>query len=100
TSLSAFFSVTAGISLLADITLTMQIFASTTPDSNIFAPIPGAVVTTTLPGTLNIGDTASAITTGLNIPITAETRLLAVFSATSLLAVTLAGYASGGIAMT
>jgi BclB C-terminal domain-containing protein len=100
TSLSAFFSVTAGISLLADITLTMQIFASTTPDSNIFAPIPGAVVTTTLPGTLNIGDTASAITTGLNIPVLAQTRLLAVFSATSLLAVTLAGYASGGIAMT
>uniref|UniRef100_UPI000363E250 exosporium glycoprotein BclB-related protein n=1 Tax=Paenibacillus ginsengihumi TaxID=431596 RepID=UPI000363E250 len=99
TSISAFFSVTAALSLLANINLSMQLFASTAPDSNIFAPIPGAVVTDVLPGIINIGDTTSIIATGLNIPVSAETRILAVFSATSSLAVTLAGYASGGIAI-
>lgn len=99
TSVSAFFSVTAAISLLANINLTLQLYASLTPDSNIFAPIPGATATAVLPGILAIGDTVSAVTDGLNIPVSAGTRLLAVFSATSTLAVTLAGYASGGIAI-
>ena len=97
TSLTAFFSATAALSLLDDIDLTMQICASQNPLSNLFSPIPGASVTTTLPGLISLGTTATINATGLNIPVAAQTRLLAVFSATSSLLVTLAGYVSGGI---
>ena len=97
TSLTAFFSATAVLSLLDDITLTMQVFASQNPLRNLFSPIPEVTVSTVLPGLIRIGNTATVYATGLNIPVAAQTRLLVVFSATSSLLVTLAGYVSGGI---
>jgi BclB C-terminal domain-containing protein len=60
------------------------LYSSTTPN-NTFSPVPGAVVTLApaLTGTISLGSTSHSITTELSIPITQETRLLLVFSATA-----------------
>ena len=102
TSISAYFSTTAALSLIgSSITIRAQLYVSSTPN-NLFVPIPGAVVnlTPSLTGTISIGDISSGITTGLSIPVTAQSRLLMVFSATSSglsLINTVVGYASAGI---
>lgn len=104
TAISAFFSTTAALSLAGStVTVTAQLYRSATPN-NIFSPIPGAVVTLSPPltGTISIGNLSSGITTGLNIPVTAQTRLLMVFSASASgvsLINTVVGYASAGIAI-
>ncbi len=102
TSISAYFSTTAALSLIgSSITIRAQLYVSSTPN-NLFVPIPGAVVNLapSLTGTISIGDISSGITTGLSIPVTAQSRLLMVFSATSSglsLINTVVGYASAGI---
>lgn len=103
TSLAAYFSVTAALSLIGStVTITAQLFQSATPN-DAFLAVPGAVVTLAPPltGLISIGDISSGITTGLNIPVTAGTRLLLVFSADVTagldLAATVAGYASAGL---
>ncbi|MBM6382961.1 MAG: hypothetical protein JSY10_03050 [Paenibacillus sp.] len=106
TSLAAYFSTTAGLSLVGStITITAQLFRSTTPN-NSFTAVPGAVVTLTpsLTGVLALGTISSGLTTGLSIPVAAGDRLLMVFSASVTagidVATTLAGYASGGLSIT
>ncbi|WP_337034411.1 exosporium glycoprotein BclB-related protein [Paenibacillus illinoisensis] len=106
TSLAAYFSTTAGLSLVGStITITAQLFRSTTPN-NSFTAVPGAVVTLTpsLTGVLALGTISSGLTTGLSIPVAASDRLLMVFSASVTagidVATTLAGYASGGLSIT
>lgn len=102
TSISAYFSNTVALALVGTtITITAQLFSSTTPD-NTFTPVPGALVTLApaLTGIVSLGDTSNGITTGLAIPVTAETRLLLVFSATAdgvTLINAVTGYASGGL---
>ncbi|KHL95965.1 hypothetical protein QW71_09315, partial [Paenibacillus sp. IHB B 3415] len=103
TSLAGYFSTTAGLSLVGStVTITAQLFQSTTPN-NTFTAVPGALVTLapTLTGVLALGTISSGLTTGLSIPVTAGTRLLMVFSATVTagidVATTVAGYASGGV---
>ncbi|MED3325336.1 exosporium glycoprotein BclB-related protein, partial [Bacillus thuringiensis] len=102
TSISAYFSTTEALSLVGTtVTITAQLYSSSIPD-NTFAPIPGTVVTLAPPltGILALGTTSNGITTGLSIPVTAETRLLLVFSATATglgLINTVTGYASGGM---
>ena len=102
TTISAYFSVTVGLTLaVGSITITAQLYQSSTPN-NIFTPIPGAVVTLTpsLVGLIALGTITSGITTNLNIGVTPQTRLLMVFSATGsgvALATTIAGYASAGV---
>lgn len=103
TSLAGYFSTTAGLSLVGStVTITAQLFQSTTPN-NTFTAVPGALVTLTPPltGILALGTISSGLTTGLAIPVTAGTRLLMVFSATVSagldVATTVAGYASGGV---
>ncbi|MFT8318803.1 MAG: exosporium glycoprotein BclB-related protein, partial [Sporolactobacillus sp.] len=102
TSLSAYFSVTAAVTLLGTATITAQLYQSTTPD-NTFTAIPGAsVVLPPLTGLITLGDTLNDITSGLSVPVTPQTRLLMVFSvaATGIaLATTIAGYASAGVAI-
>ena len=101
-SISAYFSTTAALSLIgSSITIRAQLYVSSTPN-NLFVPIPGAVVNLapSLTGTISIGDISSGLTTGLSIPVTAQSRLLMVFSATSSglsLINTVVGYASAGI---
>ena len=102
TSIAAYFSTVAALSLIGStITITAQLYSSTVPD-NVFTPIPGAIVTLSPPltGIVSIGDTSSGITSNLAIPVTAETRLLLVFSTTATgvsLINTVLGYASAGI---
>ena len=102
TSLAAYFSTTVALSLVGTtVTLTAQLYASTTPN-NVFFPIPGAVVvlSPTLTGNIGIGAISSGITSGLNIPIAAGTRLLMVFAADVTagidIATTVTGFASAG----
>lgn len=102
TSLSAYFSTTAALSLLGStITIRAQLYVSNTPN-NVFTPIPGAIVNLSpaLSGTISIGTISSGITTGLSIPVTAGSRLLMVYSAQASglsLINTVVGYASAGI---
>ena len=103
TSLAAYFSTTVALALVGStITLSAQLYSSTTPD-NIFAPIPGALVTLApaLTGAVGIGVISSGLMTGLSIPVTAGTRLLLVFAADVTagidIATTVTGFASAGL---
>lgn len=104
TSISTYFSTTVAQALVGStITLTGQLYESSTPD-NTFTPIPGAVVTLApaLTGVVSIGTISNGITTGLSIPVTAQTRLLFVGSATATgltLINTVSGYWSAGVAI-
>lgn len=102
TSLSAYFNLTVSESLVGTtVTVQAQIYTSTTPD-NIFTPVPGAIVTLapSLTGVLGIGTISSGITTGLSIPLTAQTRVLIVFTSTATGAIllnTIIGNATAGL---
>jgi BclB C-terminal domain-containing protein len=103
TSIAAYFSTTAALALATStVTITAQLFSSPTPN-NTFTAVPGALVTLApaLTGVLALGTVSNGITTGLSIPITAQTRLLLVFSASVTagldVATTVAGYASAGV---
>ncbi len=104
TSIAAYFSVVIGLTLIGtNITVHAQLYQSTTPN-NIFSPIAGTEVTLapSFGGIIVIGSIASGILTGLNISVTAETRLLMVFSITAdgvSLINTLTGYASAGVSI-
>jgi BclB C-terminal domain-containing protein len=104
-SLSGFFSTVAGVSLLGTtLTIKAQLYKSNSINSNLFSPVAGAEVflTPNLTGTISIGTISSGITTGLSIPVTAQSRYLLVFSsaATGLSLITsIAGYASAGVSI-
>lgn len=104
TSFSAFFSTTAALSLVGStVTVNAQIYQSTTPN-NVFSPIAGTLInlTPSLTGAISIGTLLNGSLTGLNIPVTAQTRLMLVFSATAsglTLINTVAGYASAGLSI-
>ncbi|AIQ49033.1 hypothetical protein R70723_26365 [Paenibacillus sp. FSL R7-0273] len=103
TSLAGYFSTTAALSLVGStVTITAQLFRSTTPN-NTFTAVPGALVTLAPPltGVLALGTISSGLTSGLSIPVAAGDRLLMVFSSSVTagldIASTVAGYASGGL---
>ena len=102
TSISAFFSNTTPLNLIGStVILTGTLYESTTPD-NTFIPVAAANVTLSpsFTGILAIGSVSNGISTGLNIPVTAQTRLLFVGSAAAsglALVNTVQGYWSGGI---
>jgi BclB C-terminal domain-containing protein len=101
TDIAAFFSTTLSLSLVGStITVTAQLYSSTTPD-NIFSPIGTAVtLAPALTGILAAGTVSNGILTGLSLAVTPETRLLMVFSITATgvsLINTVIGYASAGI---
>ena len=103
TSVAAYFSVGAAASLLGStVTISAQLYSSTTPDDN-FAPVAGTTVTLapSLTGIVAIGTDLNGITTGLSIPVTAETRLMMVFSAAVTggidLATIISGFAGAGV---
>ena len=87
TSIAAYFSGTnsffVGDSLLFEVIVTAQLYESTVPN-NTFTPIPGASVVMAQEGFgfITLPLIFNGITTGLNIPVSAQTRLLMVFSAT------------------
>ncbi|MDM5433411.1 exosporium glycoprotein BclB-related protein [Bacillus hominis] len=103
TSIAAFFSTTVelDIGVGGSATIKAQLYESPGPN-NIFTPIPGAVVTLGPPlsdGAI-VGTIRNNITTGLEIPVTPQTRLLMVYSITTsglTVAAAVVGYASAGI---
>jgi BclB C-terminal domain-containing protein len=100
-SLSGYLAATAGLTLLTPLTYRLQVYSSTGP-SEVFAPIPGALVDIVIPTTITVGSTYNNVTTGLNIPVTTETRLLLVASATGgglLVAGSVVGSVSAGLAI-
>lgn len=104
TDISAYFSNTVALALIGTtVTITAQLYQSTTPN-NSFTPIPGATVTLapSMTGILSLGSTSNGLTTGLSIPVTAQTRLMMVFTSTATglsLVNTIKGYASAGLSM-
>lgn len=81
--------------------LTAQLYESNTPDDT-FTPVPGVIVTLApaFTGVLAIGTITNGTTTGLSIPVTNQTHLMVVFSATAggiSLVNTVSGYATAGI---
>ena len=102
TSIAAFFSSTVSLSIPGStITITAQLWSSPTPD-NIFTPVAGTAVTLAPPLTGEIvpGTTSKGLLENLAIPVTAETRLLMVFSATAegeTLVTAVTGNASAGV---
>jgi BclB C-terminal domain-containing protein len=104
TSISAYFSTTVALDLIGTtVDLSADLFCSTGPD-NIFTPVPGAHVSLqpALTGPVAIGTTANGITTGLAIPITAQSRCVLVNSAAASglnLVNAVVGYSSGGLSI-
>ncbi len=104
TSFSAFFSTTVALSLIGStVVISAQLYQSTTPN-NVFSPIAGTLInmTPSLTGAISIGTLLNGSLTGLNIPVTAQTRLMLVFSATASglsLLNTVVGYASAGLSI-
>ena len=104
TSFSAFFSTTAALSLIGStVTVRAQIYQSATPN-NVFSPIAGTLINMTpaLSGVISVGTLLNGVLTGLNIPVTAQTRLMLVFSVTASglsLINTVVGYASAGLSI-
>lgn len=104
TSITAYFSSSAALSLVGTtVTLTGQLYASTAPN-NIFSPVPGTQVTLApaFTGIIPIGTISNGLITGLNIPVTPQTRLLYVVSASATgitLLNTVQGYWSGAVAI-
>ncbi|MFA5450151.1 MAG: exosporium glycoprotein BclB-related protein [Clostridia bacterium] len=102
TSIAAYFNVTIALDiLLSSTTVRAELYQSTTPD-NIFVPVPGSQINLapSLSGVVAIGTHANGIIDNLSIPVTAETRLLMVFSITTTginLLQTVTGHASAGI---
>jgi BclB C-terminal domain-containing protein len=102
TSISAYFSTTLAYALIGStVTVTAQVWTSTAPN-NVFTPVPGAAVTLApvLSDIGSVGTISSGITTGLSIPVSANTRVMVVFGSTAAglsLVNTTGGYASAGI---
>lgn len=102
TSMAAYFSITEELNLgfYTQVYLNVQLYQSTTPN-NIFSPVSGAVVNIPyITGDANLGSYGNAITTGLNIPVAAQTRLLLVLTANAtgdILENTVVGYLSAGV---
>ncbi len=101
TSISGFFSTTDNLNLTGTtLTVYAQLYQSAAPD-NLFFPIPGAIVhLSPYTGAVSIGDNVNGLTNGLNIPVTAGSRLLLVFSASASgvgVINILPGYASAGV---
>lgn len=102
TSVSAYFSTTNSFSSVgATVFMTAQLYSSPAPN-NIFSPIPGGqvVISPGLTGIIPIGTVTYGTSTGLSIPVTAQTRLLLVFFASapgSFSVNTISGFASAGV---
>ncbi|MGG4498798.1 exosporium glycoprotein BclB-related protein [Brevibacillus reuszeri] len=99
-SISAYYSTTEAINLVGVITITAWVYTSPTPN-NIFNPVASVDLAPTLgPGSVGLGAISSVTTTLPDIPVTAGTRILIVFTAeTGGLDIDtfVGGYASAGL---
>ncbi|MFI8684727.1 exosporium glycoprotein BclB-related protein [Rossellomorea sp. NPDC077527] len=108
TSITAYFSATASVTLTGDATIRAQLYRSSNPSTNIFDPIPGTLVilTPTIPVPIIPPITIADISRGelsLAETVAQGDRLLMVFSATvtggTNLVGSVLGYASAGVAI-
>jgi BclB C-terminal domain-containing protein len=100
TSISASFSNTVAMGLVGTtVTVTAQVFSASN-SSNVYTPVPGALVTLSpaLTGVIPIGTISSGLTTGLAIPMTIGTKVIVVVSATAA-GVTLINTVTGGVSV-
>ena len=105
TSIAAYCSITVGLSLpVSTATVYAELYQSTAPDDD-FSPLPGTLVTLapSLTGSVAVGTVLHNILEGLSIPVSAETRLMLVFtvdiSAGVPLATGITAHVGGGIAL-
>lgn len=103
TAIAAYLSTSNAVALVGTtVRITVQLYSSATPD-DLFTPAAGTsvVLAPSLTGVISIGTNSSGITNGLNIPVTAGTRLMLVYSAQVIagldVATTISGYASAGV---
>jgi BclB C-terminal domain-containing protein len=103
-AVSAYFANTAALSLIGTtVTVRAQLYKFEIGDTN-FSAIPGSLVTLApaITGLVNIGTASTGITTSINYPVLAQTRIILVFSISVTgvsLVNTISGYASGGISI-
>lgn len=99
---SVFFSVTSALSLVGStVTIHAQLYASAVPNNTMTQLGPDITLSPSLTGVISIGDILTT-NQSLNIPVTAQTRIMLVVtaSATGLSLVnTVAGYVSAGISI-
>ena len=103
TSIAAYFSNVIALTLSGTVTITAELYISTTPDNDFTAT--GALVnlSPTLSGAISLGTISSGINPDLNLAVSAGNRLLMVFYATASGATvidTITGYASAGVVIT
>ncbi|WP_181347999.1 exosporium glycoprotein BclB-related protein [Thalassobacillus sp. CUG 92003] len=102
TSVAAYFSATASVTLVGDTTIQAQVYRSADPATNIFTPIPETLVTLSpeLTAPVTLGDIARGTLSDLSVEVDQGDRLLMVFSAIVdgiELVGTVLGYASAGV---
>jgi BclB C-terminal domain-containing protein len=102
TSVSADLSILLALALIGGTaTVTAQLYRAPS-GTNVFSPLPGALVTLPTFSTVAIGDVLSGITTGLSVPVLAQDRLIMVFSVTTTgltIITTVTGFASAGVSI-
>jgi BclB C-terminal domain-containing protein len=104
TGISAYFSLVAALNLLSTLTVNVAIYQSTTPN-NTFTIIPSTntALSPNLTGVLNLGTIAKGNTTGLNIPVAIDTRLVVVVYVQVASGINIAnvvtGYVSAGVSI-
>ncbi|MDO4283399.1 MAG: exosporium glycoprotein BclB-related protein, partial [Clostridia bacterium] len=104
TGFAAYFSTSTPLDLTGTTaTITARIYRSSTTD-NVFTEIPGTVITLSpsISGIVPEGTAVRGIISNLNIPVSAETRLLVVFASRSVgdrFQNSIQGYASAGISL-
>lgn len=99
-SFAMFFTNSAGLTLTETLTVGAQIFSSPAPPTNTFNGLATTPIEVPITGIVAPGTAFFGRVTGLNLPVTAQTRLLVVFyvktNAPSGVG-TLTGYAGAGI---
>lgn len=101
TSISAFFSLSPDANFgVSVVSIRAQIYTSSGP-SALYTLVAGTTLTLlpTLTGNLLEGTTRSGILTGLSIPLTVNTNVMLVFSATGATSFSFTGFGNGGVAI-
>lgn len=105
TSIAAYCSITVGLSLpVSTATVYAELYQSIAPDDD-FSPVPGTLVilAPSLTGFVAVGTVLHNILEGLSIPVSAETRLMLVFTVDITAGVPLAtgitAHVGGGVAI-
>jgi BclB C-terminal domain-containing protein len=95
-TIALFFTVIAAVQTTPS-TIRAQIWTSPTPNNSFTAIGPITSLTPAVPGVITVGSVHHMLASGLNLPLTAETRIVIVFSITNALVASVTGYPSASI---